>query len=68
VLNPGDPEIIEAVDAHIARHVAPVETVFHEIISPDVHIDVHFVRAAPDRPFQKDRPRASARRKFLGLF
>lgn len=45
--NPGDPEVIEAVDAHIAQHIAPVDMVFHEIISPDLHIDVHHVR--PDR-------------------
>jgi hypothetical protein len=47
LLNPGDPEVIEAVDAHIAQHIAPVDMVFHEIISPDLHIDVHHVR--PDR-------------------
>ncbi len=51
MLNPGDPDIVEAVDAHIARHVAPVDTVFHELISPDLHIDVHWVRPAPNRPF-----------------
>jgi hypothetical protein len=51
VLNPGDPELIEAVDAHIARHIAPVDTVFHEIISPDLHIDVHHVRPDRDRRF-----------------
>jgi hypothetical protein len=51
VLNPGDPELIEAVDAHIAQHIAPVDTVFHEIISPDLHIDVHHVRPDRDRRF-----------------
>lgn len=51
MLNSGNPEIVRAVDAHIERHVAPVVTVFHEIISPDLHIDVHCVPPAPDRPF-----------------
>lgn len=50
-MNFGDPDLIEAVDAHIARHVAPVEMVFHEIISTDMHIDVHWVPPAPGRPF-----------------
>ncbi|MFN0098537.1 MAG: suppressor of fused domain protein [Gemmatimonadaceae bacterium] len=51
MLNPGDPDIIESVDAHITRQVAPVDLVFHEIISPDLHIDVHWVKPARDRPF-----------------
>lgn len=51
MLNPGDPELIAAVTAHIARHVAPVEMVFHEITSPDLHIDVHHVLPAAGRRF-----------------
>jgi hypothetical protein len=51
VLNPGDPDLISAVDRHIARTVAPVTTVFHEIISPDLHIDVHHIAPSTGRPF-----------------
>jgi len=51
VFNPGDPDLIEAVDAHIARTVAPVATEFHEILSENLHIDVHHVPASAERPF-----------------
>lgn len=47
----GDEQIIEAVEKHIAEHIAEPESVFHEIISDLVHIDVHFVRATEDRPY-----------------
>jgi hypothetical protein len=49
--NPGDPDLIEAVEAHIARTVAPVDSVFHEILSDDFHIDVHLVGPGLDRAF-----------------
>lgn len=47
----GCSETIEAVDRHITRHIGPVETVFHEIVSDLVHVDVHLVPAGDDRPF-----------------
>lgn len=47
----GCSETIDAVDRHVERFVGPVQTVFHEIISDLVHVDVHVVPAAPDRPF-----------------
>jgi hypothetical protein len=47
----GDSENIEAISAHITRHVGPVETVFHEIISDKVHIDVHIVAPSEKFPF-----------------
>ncbi len=42
---------IEAIDAHITRHIGPVKAVFHEIISDLVHIDVHMVEPTKERPF-----------------
>ena len=51
MLNPGDDQLIEDVSAHIARHVAPVESVFHEIVSDDLHIDIHWLPPAPQRPY-----------------
>jgi hypothetical protein len=41
---------VAAVDAHVTgRFGAPV-TVFHEAVSPYVHVDVHVVEPFPDRP------------------
>ena len=38
----GDAPLIEAIDAHLARCFAGAERwVFHEIVSPTVHLDVH---------------------------
>ena len=44
MFNTGDPELIERVDRHIERHVAPTTSVFHEIVSDELHIDVHWVK------------------------
>lgn len=48
----GDPELIGAVDRHIANHIGRIETVWHETCSTYVHIDVHHVPATEERPFQ----------------
>lgn len=48
---PAGEESIEDISAHIERHLGPVHSVFHEIVSDTVHIDVHFVRPRPDFPF-----------------
>lgn len=48
---PHGEECLEAISAHIERHVGPVEMVFHEILSDTVHIDVHQVAPTPERPF-----------------
>jgi hypothetical protein len=42
---------LEAIEKHIAEHLGEPATVFHEIISTTVHIDVHLVPATPDRPW-----------------
>ncbi|WP_294995533.1 suppressor of fused domain protein [uncultured Stenotrophomonas sp.] len=42
---------IEAIGAHIERHLGPVSGVFHEIISDLVHIDVHVVPANDQFPY-----------------
>ncbi|MBT9176653.1 MAG: hypothetical protein DDT20_00974 [Firmicutes bacterium] len=47
----GDGAHINAIDAHIERHVGKTDVVFHEIISNLVHIDVHVVRPTKQRPF-----------------
>lgn len=47
----GDPELIDAVTAHVERHVGPVEDVFHELVSFGVHVDVLRVAPAGERPW-----------------
>jgi hypothetical protein len=46
------PEVLgtETIVRHIERHLGPVEAVFHELVSDAVHLDVHWVKAAPARP------------------
>ncbi len=40
----GDPDTIDAVSNHIQKHIGPIASVFHEVISNQVHIDVHWVK------------------------
>ncbi len=47
----GDSENIEKISDHIERYVGKIATVFHEIISDLVHIDVHIVEPTNERPF-----------------
>jgi len=47
----GDMETIGAVERHIAVHLGEVDSVFHEIISDLVHIDVHVVKPTEERPW-----------------
>lgn len=44
-------ENLDAVEKHISRHLGEPATVFHELVSTTVHIDVHFVRSSPERPW-----------------
>ena len=47
--NPG--ENLEEIQAHIERHVGPIESVFHELVSDLVHLDVLLIKATPQRPY-----------------
>ncbi|TDO25794.1 suppressor of fused domain protein [Sediminibacterium goheungense] len=47
----GDGENIEAISNHIENCVGKVETVFHEIVSDIVHIEVHWVKPTDKFPF-----------------
>ena len=47
----GDEQNIEAISDHIEKHVGKIESVFHEIISELVHIDVHWVKPTAKFPF-----------------
>ena len=44
-------ELISEIDRHISHTVAPVDSVFHEIVSDDLHIDLHIIQPSVDRPF-----------------
>ncbi len=42
---------IEAITAHIEKHVGPISNVWHEIMSDIVHVDVHQVAPTEERPY-----------------
>lgn len=48
---PQGEECIEEISRHIEKHLGKVETVFHEILSDTVHIDVHWVKPNEKYPF-----------------
>ncbi len=47
----GDSENIERISEHIAQHIGPADNVFHELVSDQVHIDIHCVAPSRDRPY-----------------
>lgn len=51
-----DPELyseeeLDAVENHIQRHFGPFDQVFHEIVSPDIHVDIAIVKPTPQRNY-----------------
>ena len=51
-----DPEVyteeeMEAVEGHIRRYFGKFENVFHEIVSPDIHVDICVVPPAGERDY-----------------
>jgi hypothetical protein len=42
---------LEAISAHVVTHLGEVDTVFHEIASSIVHIDVHIVKPSAQFPY-----------------
>lgn len=42
---------LEQISAHIERHLGPVDSVMHEIVSDTVHIDVHVVMPTAEHPY-----------------
>ncbi|MDR3205601.1 MAG: suppressor of fused domain protein [Candidatus Methanoplasma sp.] len=44
-------EEFDAVENHIDRCFGHVENVFHELVSPDIHVDIEVVEPAPGRNF-----------------
>ncbi len=48
---PQGEQCAEQISGHIEKHLGKVESVFHEIVSDTVHIDVNFVKPTPEFPF-----------------
>lgn len=42
---------IEEILDHIEKHIGEIHMVFHEMISEQVHIDIHWVQPTKERPF-----------------
>lgn len=42
---------LEEVEAHVEKHLGKIETVYHELVSDMVHIDILFVPADKTRPY-----------------
>jgi len=46
-------ESIRQISDHIEKHLGKIEMVFHEIVSDEVHIDVYWVKASENFPFNR---------------
>jgi hypothetical protein len=44
-------EHFEELETHIEKHIGEIGTVFHEIVSDLIHLDVLFVPASAERPY-----------------
>ncbi|MEO0468054.1 MAG: suppressor of fused domain protein [Bacteroidota bacterium] len=51
MLPPAEVKALEEITDHIEAHIGPVEMVFHEMVSDRIHVDIHWVKPGPDRPF-----------------
>ncbi len=43
---------VDAITGHIEKHIGPIHTVFHEIVSDDLHIDIHHVKSTLFRRYE----------------
>ena len=48
----GNDTHIERIADHIETHLGEIETVWHELVSDLVHIDIHCIAPTEDRPFR----------------
>ena len=44
-------EEFNAIEAHIAANFGEYENVFHELVSPDIHVDIYVVEPTPERNY-----------------
>lgn len=42
---------LDAVEGHIAAHFGEYATVFHELVSPDIHVDICVIEPTDARPY-----------------
>lgn len=47
----GNEDTIGRISDHIEKTIGPIESVYHELISDLVHIDVYWVKATKSRPY-----------------
>ena len=40
-----------AVETHLERYFGPCDNVFHEIMSPDIHVDIYIMKPTPERNY-----------------
>ncbi len=45
------PEEWTAVEAHMQQYFGPSEHVFHELVSPDIHVDIYIIAPTPERNY-----------------
>jgi hypothetical protein len=43
--------VLDVVEGHVERHLGPIDSVFHELMSEDIHLDVLRVAPTEERPF-----------------
>jgi hypothetical protein len=51
VLSVGEPELIDAIDGHMTKYIGEPEGVYHQILSPYVHVDIHRIPPSEERPW-----------------
>lgn len=47
----GSNENIALIVDHIEEYLGPIATTFHELVSDQVHIDIHIIAPTPERDF-----------------
>lgn len=46
-----DEEELDALEAHIDKYFGHSDKVFHEIVSPDIHVDIYIVEPTPEKNY-----------------
>jgi hypothetical protein len=47
----GEEKWIEKIEEHVTRYIGEIDSVYHEILSDVVHIDVFFIKPIPERNY-----------------
>lgn len=42
---------LEAIEGHLEKHLGKIETVYHEILSDVIHLDILFLPASDEKPY-----------------